>query len=127
MERRYRETDSAWVREEMERYQNNRACGTCHGYRLKPEALAVKIAGLHVGQVVQMSITEAYAWIGTVPDSLTDAEERDRPRDPEGNPRTSWIPCECRPELPDAERAMRARFRAGNRSASGWPARSARA
>ncbi len=71
MERRYRETDSNWVREEFERYQNNRDCGTCHGYRLKPEALAVKIAGLHVGQVVRMSIKEAYAWIGSVPESLT--------------------------------------------------------
>jgi excinuclease ABC subunit A len=70
MERRYRETDSSWVREEFERYQNNRDCGTCDGYRLKPEALAVKIAGLHVGQVVRMSIQEAYAWIGSVPDSL---------------------------------------------------------
>ncbi len=70
MERRYRETDSAWSREEMERYQNNRACGTCHGYRLKPEALAVKIAGVHVGQVVQMSIAEAHDWIGTVPETL---------------------------------------------------------
>ncbi|WP_435167479.1 excinuclease ABC subunit UvrA [Falsirhodobacter sp. 1013] len=71
MERRYRETDSAWSREEMERYQNNRSCGTCHGYRLKPEALAVKIAGLHVGQVVQMSIKEAYAWMDTVPAALS--------------------------------------------------------
>ncbi|NBE08470.1 excinuclease ABC subunit UvrA [Paragemmobacter ruber] len=71
MERRYRETDSAWVREEFERYQNNRDCGTCHGYRLKAEALAVKIAGLHIGEVVRMSIKEAYAWIGTVPDHLT--------------------------------------------------------
>jgi excinuclease ABC subunit A len=70
MERRYRETDSAWVREEFERYQNNRPCGTCHGFRLKPEALAVKIAGLHIGQVVQMSIAEAHAWIATVPESL---------------------------------------------------------
>ena len=71
MERRYRETDSAWVREEFERYQNNRDCGTCHGYRLKAEALAVKIAGLHIGEVVRMSIKEAYGWIGTVPESLT--------------------------------------------------------
>ncbi len=70
MERRYRETDSAWSREDMERFQNNRSCGTCHGYRLKPEALAVKIAGLHAGQVVQMSISEAHAWIGSVPESL---------------------------------------------------------
>jgi excinuclease ABC subunit A len=71
MERRYRETDSAWVREEFERYQNNRDCGACHGYRLKPEALAVKIGGLHVGQIVRMSIKEAFAWIGTVPAALS--------------------------------------------------------
>ncbi len=71
MERRYRETDSAWSREEMERFQNNRPCGTCQGYRLRPEALAVKIAGLHVGQVVQMSIQEAFDWVETVPASLS--------------------------------------------------------
>lgn len=71
MERRYRETDSAWIREEFERYQNNRPCGACDGFRLRPEALAVKIADLHVGQVVQMSIKEALAWIETVPDRLT--------------------------------------------------------
>ena len=71
MERRYRETDSAWSREDMERFQNNRPCGSCGGYRLKPEALAVKIAGLHVGQVVKMSIREAHAWVGSVPESLT--------------------------------------------------------
>ena len=71
MERRYRETDSAWIREEFERFQNNRPCGSCGGYRLREEALAVKIAGLHVGQVVQMSIKEAAKWCATVPDSLT--------------------------------------------------------
>jgi ABC-type multidrug transport system ATPase subunit len=71
MERRYRETDSAWIREEFERYQNNRPCGACGGYRLRPEALAVKIADLHVGQVVQMSIREAYAWCENVPARLS--------------------------------------------------------
>ncbi|AJE46332.1 excinuclease ABC subunit UvrA [Celeribacter indicus] len=79
MERRYRETDSSWVREEFERYQNNRPCGHCHGYRLRPEALAVKIGSaeggedslLHVGQVVEKSIREAYAWTLGVMDSLT--------------------------------------------------------
>jgi len=71
MERRYRETDSNWIREEFERYQNNRPCGTCEGYRLREEALAVKIAGLHVGQVVQMSIREAFDWCETVPEALT--------------------------------------------------------
>jgi len=79
MERRYRETDSAWVRDEFEQYQNNRPCGACGGYRLRPEALAVKIgpAGgpaderLHAGQVVQMSIKEAYAWCEKVPSQLS--------------------------------------------------------
>ncbi|SNR97816.1 excinuclease ABC subunit UvrA [Antarctobacter heliothermus] len=71
MERRYRETDSNWIREEFERYQNNRPCGTCGGYRLREEALAVKIADLHVGQVVEMSIKQAFDWCETVPASLT--------------------------------------------------------
>ena len=75
MERRYRETDSNWIREEFERYQNNRPCGTCGGYRLRQEALAVKIGQpdtlLHVGQVVEMSIREAYAWCESVPAALT--------------------------------------------------------
>ena len=71
MERRYRETDSNWIREEFERYQNNRPCGTCEGYRLRPEALAVKIADLHAGEVVQMSIRDALAWCEAVPDALS--------------------------------------------------------
>ncbi len=71
MERRYRETDSAWSREEMERYQNNRPCHVCNGWRLKPEALAVKIAGTHIGQVTDLSIREALAWVEAAPESLT--------------------------------------------------------
>jgi excinuclease ABC subunit A len=72
MERRYRETDSNWIREEFERYQNNRPCGSCGGYRLREEALAVRIADLHVGQVVQMSIREALAWVTDAPNHLSD-------------------------------------------------------
>ncbi|MFC3614929.1 excinuclease ABC subunit UvrA [Lutimaribacter marinistellae] len=75
MERRYRETDSNWIREEFERYQNNRPCGTCNGYRLREEALAVKIGSgdelLHIGQVVEMSIRQALAWIESVPGHLS--------------------------------------------------------
>ena len=71
MQRRYRETDSAWSREEMERYQNNRPCHSCGGYRLRPEALAVKIGGLHIGQVVEMSIREAHDWAAGVPEVLS--------------------------------------------------------
>ncbi|MGY6535106.1 MAG: excinuclease ABC subunit UvrA [Pararhodobacter sp.] len=76
MVRRYKETDSAWVREEFERYQNNRPCSTCGGARLKPEALAVKIGStqdglLHISQVSEMSIREALAWIEAVPGWLS--------------------------------------------------------
>ena len=62
MERRWRETDSAWVREELGKYQNTSPCETCGGYRLKPEALAVKIDMLHIGQVGDMSIAQAGTW-----------------------------------------------------------------
>jgi excinuclease ABC subunit A len=71
MERRYRETDSNWIREEFERYQNNRSCGACRGHRLREEALAVKIADKHVGHVVQFSIREALDWIEAVPEHLS--------------------------------------------------------
>ena len=62
LERRYRETDSNWAREEIEKFQSVTDCEVCGGHRLKPEALAVKIAGRHVGEVVQMSIRAAEDW-----------------------------------------------------------------
>jgi excinuclease ABC subunit A len=71
MERRYRETDSSWVREEFERYQSNRACGTCGGHRLRAEALAVKIGRRHIGLVTEMSIREALDWVKGVPADLS--------------------------------------------------------
>ena len=71
MERRYRETDSNWIREEFENYQNNRSCGACSGYRLRPEALAVKINKSHIGQVVQLSIKDALEWCQSVPKALS--------------------------------------------------------
>ena len=72
MERRYRETDSNWIREDFERFQNNRPCGDCGGYRLRPEALAVKIAGKHAGHAVEMSIRDTLDWIEMVPETLSE-------------------------------------------------------
>ncbi|MEM8843354.1 MAG: excinuclease ABC subunit UvrA, partial [Pseudomonadota bacterium] len=72
MERRYRETDSSWIREDFERYQGTRPCAACGGYRLREQALAVKIGGRHIGQVTEMSIREAFAWVDTVPGDLTE-------------------------------------------------------
>jgi excinuclease ABC subunit A len=71
MERRYKETDSSWVREDMERFQDTSPCDVCKGYRLKPEALAVKIAGLHIGEVCEKSIRVADAWFRDVDKKLT--------------------------------------------------------
>src|SRR5690242_7335549 len=74
MERRFRETDSAWVKEELGRYQSAKTCEVCSGDRLKPEALAVKIAGRHISQVAAMSIAEAGTWFSGVSDELTPSQ-----------------------------------------------------
>ncbi|MBI3677526.1 MAG: excinuclease ABC subunit UvrA [Proteobacteria bacterium] len=71
LERRFRETDSAMIREDMERYQDTSPCEVCKGYRLKPEALAVKIAGRHVGEVCEQSIRVADTWFRDVDKDLT--------------------------------------------------------
>ena len=70
IERRWRETDSSMIREELSRYQSNRPCEACGGHRLKPEALAVKIEGLHIGEVASQSIREAGAWFAALPARL---------------------------------------------------------
>ncbi|MBI2586553.1 MAG: excinuclease ABC subunit UvrA, partial [Rhodospirillales bacterium] len=64
MERRWRETDSNWVRDELSRFQTITICDTCKGMRLKPQALAVKIAGFHISEVAEMSIDKAHGWFG---------------------------------------------------------------
>ncbi len=71
IERRFRETDSDWVREELARYQMAHPCDACGGYRLKPQALAVKIDTLHIGQVTDMSIRAANAWFTELPKKLS--------------------------------------------------------
>ncbi len=62
LERRFRETDSAWVREEMSRFQAVTNCEACLGLRLKPEALAVKIGGKNVSEACALSIKAANRW-----------------------------------------------------------------
>ncbi|MBA4132036.1 MAG: excinuclease ABC subunit A [Hyphomicrobium sp.] len=69
--RRWKETDSEWVREELSRYQSAHPCEACHGYRLKPQALAVKVGGKHVGEVSDMSIRAANIWFAELPKTFT--------------------------------------------------------
>ncbi len=70
LERRWKETDSAWAREEIERYMSAAPCPSCAGFRLKPEALAVKINKLHIGEVTQMSIRVARDWFDVLPEHM---------------------------------------------------------
>ncbi|WPZ18043.1 excinuclease ABC subunit UvrA [Geobacillus subterraneus] len=62
VERRYRETSSDYIREQMEKYMAEQPCPTCQGYRLKKESLAVLVGGKHIGEVTAMSVTEALAF-----------------------------------------------------------------
>ena len=71
IQRRWQETDSSWVREELARFQSDHPCSACSGYRLKPQAKAVKIAGLHIGEVTDMSIRAARDWFDSISDTLT--------------------------------------------------------
>ncbi|MFK8251139.1 excinuclease ABC subunit UvrA [Ancylobacter terrae] len=71
LERRWRETESDWAREEIGKYFSAVPCAACHGFRLKPEALAVKIAGSHIGEAAQLSVRHALAWFEQLPGQLT--------------------------------------------------------
>lgn len=74
LERRWRETESDWAREEIGKYFSAVPCAACHGYRLKPEALAVKIAGRHIGEAAQLSVRGALDWFADLPGQLTDKQ-----------------------------------------------------
>ncbi|KAB2699271.1 excinuclease ABC subunit UvrA [Brucella haematophila] len=74
LERRWKETDSAWSREEIERFMSSTPCPACNGYRLKPEALAVKIGMKHIGEITEMSIRKADAWFRDVDGSFNDKQ-----------------------------------------------------
>ena len=71
IERRWRETDSDWVREELSRYQGSHPCESCSGYRLKPQALAVKVGGKHIGEVGDLSIKAANTWFAELPKTFS--------------------------------------------------------
>jgi excinuclease ABC subunit A len=71
LERRWKETESEWAREEMSKYFTDIPCHECNGFRLKPEALAVKIAGLHVAEVADMSVKRAREWFTELPKNLS--------------------------------------------------------
>src|SRR5690348_2378611 len=75
MERRWKETDSAWLKEELGRYQSTTECESCRGKRLKPEALAVKIRRLDISEVAEFSIAAAAEWFGELNQHLTPKQQ----------------------------------------------------
>src|SRR5207302_10834523 len=76
LERRFRETESEWAREDIARYMTASPCGVCEGTRLRPEALAVKIEGRHISQLTALSVRAAQEWFGTLAPKL-DAKRRE--------------------------------------------------
>ncbi|ENR70411.1 excinuclease ABC subunit UvrA [Brucella abortus] len=74
LERRWKETDSAWSREEIERFMASTPCPACNGYRLKPEALSVKIGKKHIGEITEMSIRKADAWFRDIDGSFNEKQ-----------------------------------------------------
>ena len=71
MERRWKETDSSWIRDDLSKYQTITTCDVCEGHRLKPEALAVKIDDKHIGAVAAMPIDVAESWFSNLHKSLS--------------------------------------------------------
>jgi len=71
LNRRMLQTESAWMREELAKYQAAHPCEVCDGARLKPEALAVKIAGEDISHATRLSVVDALAWFEKLPATLT--------------------------------------------------------
>ncbi len=72
IEKRWRDTESAWVKEEYARYQSSRPCEVCHGARLRPESLAVKIAGETIADAARRPVSQAYEWAKNLLPLLSD-------------------------------------------------------
>jgi excinuclease ABC subunit A len=75
LNRRMLQTESAWMREELSKYQASQPCAVCEGARLKPEALAVKVAMRDISSVTKLSVTDALAWFAALPDQLTGQQQ----------------------------------------------------
>ena len=125
LQRRYRETESAQVKEELERYMMNRPCPECGGARLKPASLAVTVAELNIAQITAFSIEQAVAFFDTLEGKLSEREAliaRQILKEIRGPP---GLPAQRGPALPHPGPRRRAPSPGGRRSASAWPARSA--
>ena len=76
LERRYLETDSEWKREEIAQYQSESNCEKCKGFRLKDEALCIKINSLNISEITKKSIDDAQEWFNNLENVLTERENK---------------------------------------------------
>ena len=76
LQRRYRETSSEWMREELEEYMSEIPCPECHGHRLKPESLAVTVGGENISSLSRLSVSGALSFLDSLEPSLTDRERK---------------------------------------------------
>ena len=74
LNRRLLQTESAWMKEELSKYQSSQPCEVCKGARLKPEALAVKVAGENISHATRMSVVDALAFFTELPEKLGDQQ-----------------------------------------------------
>ena len=99
LERRFKETESEWAREDLAKYFTDVPCSACNGARLKPEALCVKIAGATIADVSR-AVGAQGRRLGRQPAAAAFRQaERDRRPHPEGNPRAPALPHRRRPRL----------------------------
>ena len=99
LNRRMLSTESAWMREELSRYQSSLPCEVCHGARLRPEPLAVKIAGEDISDVVPPQRRRRARLVLDARGQAQPDPARDRPRHPQGDQRAPRLPPQCRPRL----------------------------
>ncbi len=102
LERRFIETESDWSREEIGRYMTAKPCDACSGFRLKPEALAVKIDHKHIGEISELSVRDAQKFFSELPQKLDSKRNEIASSHPARDRRTPEIPGRCRPRLSDA-------------------------
>ena len=107
LERRFKETESDWAREDLQKYFTDVPCKACHGARLKPEALCVKIGGQNISQVAELSVRKAGDWFTEIPKQLTAQQNEIGTPRAQGNPRAPALPGRRRPRLSDAGARLR--------------------
>ena len=105
--RRWSETESEWAREDLAKYFSNVPCEACNGYRLKPEALCVKVGDEAYRRGHRLLRARRRRLVRGAAGQAQQAAERDRDAHPQGDPRAPRLPARCRPRLPDAVALVR--------------------